>query len=208
MSDKCEAYGVAYSSEDSECDGCGDSEKCEELTEGEKPLKKKAGKTTEKTAKKKKVDCEDPDTGEDESPDGGEGDDVVESQEDSLDGMEIDEKFDVIAGRLSTVIGLLNRLVEGSPPTEKDDRSSKRKANEGKKADKEIRKANLLANGPYDSDGLAELTGRDIKMLASAMKLNSFGMTRDEAVKLISTAQKKSAPKSGGKKSGGKKKTK
>ena len=200
MSDKCEAYGVAYSGEDPECDGCGEADECKKLTDGEEEFvkKKKGGqkKKGEQQAKKKKV--EDEGVGEediDEEDIDEEDVDEGSGQEDSLEGMDVDEKFEVIAGRLATVVALLNRLVEGSPPTEKDDRSSKKKVNEGKKADKELRKANLLANGPYDADGLADLTGRDIKMLASAMKLNSFGMTRDDAVKLISGAQKKKKKK-------------
>ena len=42
---------------------------------------------------------------------------------------------------------------------------------------------------------LGDMAGRQIKMLASAMGVNSFGLSKDAAIKLIIAQQKKGAKK-------------
>ena len=53
------------------------------------------------------------------------------------------------------------------------------------KSEKEAKKQELLKGGPYDKKKLDGLKLMEIKMLASAMEINSFGKQRDEIVKLI-----------------------
>ena len=58
------------------------------------------------------------------------------------------------------------------------------------KTEKESIKQELLKGGPYDKKKLDELKLNEIKMLASAMEINSFGKQRDEIAKLILGNQK------------------
>ena len=53
------------------------------------------------------------------------------------------------------------------------------------KTEKESIKQELLKGGPYDKKKLDDLKLNEIKMLASAMEINSFGKHRDEIAKLI-----------------------
>ena len=53
------------------------------------------------------------------------------------------------------------------------------------KTEKETVKQELLKGGPYDKKKLDDLKLNEIKMLASAMEINSFGKQRDEIAKLI-----------------------
>lgn len=57
-------------------------------------------------------------------------------------------------------------------------------------AEKDAIKNELLKAGPYDKEKLDNLKGLEIKMLASAMKINAFGKNRDEITKLVLVKQK------------------
>ena len=57
-------------------------------------------------------------------------------------------------------------------------------------AEKQARKLKLLEGGPYNKESLAKLNNREIKMLASAMNINTFAKTRKEADQLIFEKQK------------------
>lgn len=60
------------------------------------------------------------------------------------------------------------------------------------KDEKDAVKAKLLKGAPYTKEQLQEkLNGRQVKMLAGAMGVNSFGKGRDEVTKMILAAQKK-----------------
>ena len=66
------------------------------------------------------------------------------------------------------------------------------------KSDKDEKKAELMKGVPYTVKTIAGLSGRDVKMLASAMEINSFGKARDVVEKLILKSaknKKKSAAK-------------
>jgi uncharacterized coiled-coil protein SlyX len=56
--------------------------------------------------------------------------------------------------------------------------------------EKQARKLKLLEAGPYNKEGLAKLNNREIKMLASALDINSFAKNRDQSVRSILEKQK------------------
>ena len=56
--------------------------------------------------------------------------------------------------------------------------------------EKQARKLKLLEAGPYTKESIAKLNNREVKMLASAMDINTFAKSRDEAVRLILEKQK------------------
>jgi len=60
-----------------------------------------------------------------------------------------------------------------------------------KKKRKEQRKAELLKDVPYTQKALKELKLKDLRMLASALNVNCFGMKSDQIFKEVVAAQKK-----------------
>ena len=56
--------------------------------------------------------------------------------------------------------------------------------------EKQARKLKLLEAGPYTKESIAKLNNREVKMLASAMEINTFAKSRVEAVQLILEKQK------------------
>jgi len=58
-------------------------------------------------------------------------------------------------------------------------------------AEKSHMKAELLKGIPYDNKKLEKLKTTELKLLASALGINSFGMKRAAIVKAIITKQKK-----------------
>jgi hypothetical protein len=58
-------------------------------------------------------------------------------------------------------------------------------------AEKTQIKEKLLKSVPYNKKALEELKGPELKMLASALEVNSFGVKRSELIKKIFVAQKK-----------------
>ena len=52
-------------------------------------------------------------------------------------------------------------------------------------------KKKLLKRVPYDKRKLEKLNLKDLRMLASAIKINSFGIKRDDLIKVILSKQKK-----------------
>ena len=52
-------------------------------------------------------------------------------------------------------------------------------------------KKKLLKGVPYDKRKLEKLNLKDLRMLASAIKINSFGINRDDLIKVILSKQKK-----------------
>ena len=83
--------------------------------------------------------------------------------------------------RMASVEAQLNLMV-GSVP---------RKSKKRSVADKETVKAELLKTAPYDKKRLDDMKINDMKLLASAMGINSFGKKRDALIKAILSAQKK-----------------
>jgi hypothetical protein len=83
--------------------------------------------------------------------------------------------------RMASVESQLNILV-GSAASKSRKRST---------ADKETIKAGLLKKGPYDRKKLESLKTTDMRMLASALGINSFGTKREDLIKAILSKQKK-----------------
>ena len=195
----CEAYGVAFDDDDEECAKCDVMAKCKALTEGEsddddepedKPEKStgkkgKAGKTGKKAGKKvgkkgKKPAEEDPDDPDDEPED-----DEPEDGDDST----ILKRLKSLEQR---VADLAEKIEAGG---------GKKKSGRGLDKDaKEEKKAELLAGMPYSKDDLGEMKNSEVKMLCSALTINSFGMSKDDAISEIVKVQKKKDNKGGKKK--------
>ena len=87
--------------------------------------------------------------------------------------------------RMSAAEALLNNLAGASP------KASNRPSKKRSSAEKEKIKAELLKGVPYEKKGLDNLKSAELRMLASAVKVNPFGMKRDEIMKGILAAQKK-----------------
>jgi len=215
----CEAYGVAFDDDDEECAKCDVMAKCKALTEGEsddddepedKPEKStgkkgKAGKTGKKAGKKvgkkgKKPAEEDPDDPDDEPEDDEPEDDEPEDDEPEDDEPEDDEPED---GDDSTILKRLKSLEQRvADLAEKIEAGGgKKKSGRGLDKDaKEEKKAELLAGMPYSKDDLGEMKNSEVKMLCSALTINSFGMSKDDAISEIVKVQKKKDNKGGKKK--------
>lgn len=97
--------------------------------------------------------------------------------------MNIDVRVSAVEVRMGALEALVNQLTIGKLNSPK----SKRLTSEEKVQIKE----NLLKNVPYDKKGLEGLNGPDLKMLASALEINSFGIKRSELIKKIFVKQKK-----------------
>ena len=69
--------------------------------------------------------------------------------------------------------------------------SAARKSKKRSTADKEKVKAELLKKAPYDRKKLESLKTTDMRMLASAMGIKSFGAKREDLIKAILSKQKK-----------------
>ena len=83
--------------------------------------------------------------------------------------------------RMASVESQLNILV-GSAASKSKKRSS---------AEKEKIKAGLLKKAPYDRKKLDSLKTTDMRMLASALGIKSFGAKREDLIKAILSKQKK-----------------
>jgi len=93
----------------------------------------------------------------------------------------VDVRVAALEIRIGAVEALLNNLVGASPKISK-------KISD---AEKDRMKAKLLKGVPYDNKKLEKLNSIQLKLLASAMKINSFGMKRVDIVKTILSKQKK-----------------
>jgi hypothetical protein len=93
----------------------------------------------------------------------------------------IDTRLSALEIRMASVEALLNNLAGSSS------RKTKKLSNE----EKERIKTKLLKGVPYDNKKLEKLNSIELKMLASAMKINSFGMKRVDIVKAVLSKQKK-----------------
>jgi len=96
----------------------------------------------------------------------------------------VDVRLSALEIRTSALEALVNNLTIGAPGVKV---GAKKKSD----AEKEKMKADLLKGGPYDQKKLMDLTGPQLKTLASALKLKSFGLKREEIVKAVLGAQKK-----------------
>ena len=83
--------------------------------------------------------------------------------------------------RMASVESQLNILV-GSAASKSKKHST---------ADKEKIKAELLKKAPYDRKKLESLKTTDMRMLASALGIKSFGTKREDLIKAILSKQKK-----------------
>lgn len=66
-----------------------------------------------------------------------------------------------------------------------------RKTKKMSDVEKDEIKKKLLKRAPYDKRKLEKLNLKDLRMLASAMEFNSFGIKRDDLIKAILSKQKK-----------------
>lgn len=66
-----------------------------------------------------------------------------------------------------------------------------RKSKKMTDVEKDQIKKKLLKRGPYDKRKLEKLNLKDLRMLASAIKINSFGIKREDLIKVILSKQKK-----------------
>jgi hypothetical protein len=83
--------------------------------------------------------------------------------------------------RMASVESQLNILVG----------SAARKSKKRSTVEKEKIKAELLKIGPYDRKKLDNLKTTDMRMLASALEIKSFGTRREDLIKAILSKQKK-----------------
>jgi len=114
---------------------------------------------------------------------------VIENEEMVMDGDNIKLRLAAVEVRISAVEALLNNLI-GS--------SSIRAVTATKKLssfEKERIKAELLEGVPYVRSQLKSIKTMKLKMLASALEVNPFGMKTDDIIKAILAAQKKKQAK-------------
>lgn len=93
----------------------------------------------------------------------------------------IDVRMSAIEIRMGALEAIVSQLTSGKIG------KSKRLTN----VEKSQIKGQLLKNVPYDKKGLEQLKGPELKMLASALEVNSFGVKRSELAKTIFAKQKK-----------------
>ena len=93
----------------------------------------------------------------------------------------IDTRLSALEIRMASVEALLNNLAG----------SSSRKTRKISDAEKDRMKSELLKGVPYDNKKLEKLNSIELKILASALGINSFGMKRVDIVKRILSKQKK-----------------
>jgi hypothetical protein len=92
-----------------------------------------------------------------------------------------DTRLSALEIRMASVEALLNNLAG----------SSSKKSKKMSDVEKGRIRAKLLKGVPYDKKSLEKLTLIELKILASAMKINSFGMKRVDIVKAVLSKQKK-----------------
>lgn len=93
----------------------------------------------------------------------------------------IDTRLSALEIRMASVEALLNNLAGAYP------RKTKKISDE----EKDSMKTKLLKDVPYDNKKLEKLTSIELKILASALGINSFGMKRVDIVKAVLSKQKK-----------------
>ena len=95
----------------------------------------------------------------------------------------IDVRMSAVEIRVGALEAMLNQITLGKVLSG----NSKRLTNDQKVQIKD----KLLKNVPYDKKGLEALNGPDLKFLASALEINSFGVKRSDLIKMIFVKQKK-----------------
>jgi hypothetical protein len=95
--------------------------------------------------------------------------------------MNMDVRLSAVEIRMGALEAIVNQLTTGK------NGKSQRLTNAAKSQIKE----KLLKNVPYDKKALEGLKGPELKMLASALEINSFGVKRSDLMKKIFIAQKK-----------------
>ena len=95
----------------------------------------------------------------------------------------VDVRLSATEIRIGALEAIVNQLTLGKMKST----MSKRLTSEEKSEIKE----KLLKNVPYDKKGLEDLNGPNLKMLASALEIYSFGVKRNELIKQIFVKQKK-----------------
>jgi uncharacterized coiled-coil protein SlyX len=93
----------------------------------------------------------------------------------------IDTRLSALEIRMASVEALLNNLAGASP----------RKTKKISVEEKDRMKSELLKGVPYDNKKLEKLNSIELKILASALGINSFGMKRVDIVKGVLSKQKK-----------------
>jgi hypothetical protein len=95
----------------------------------------------------------------------------------------IDVRMSAAEIRIGALEALVNQLTLGKMKGAMSKRLTKE--------EKSQKKDELLQKVPYDKKGLEALNGPDLKMLASALEINSFGIKRNDLIKQIFVKQKK-----------------
>jgi hypothetical protein len=94
----------------------------------------------------------------------------------------LDLRLSALEIRMASVEASLNNLVGVA---------STRKSKKMSEAQKDQMKKRLLRGLPYDKRRIEKLNLTELRILASAIKINSFGIKRDELIKIILSKQKK-----------------
>ena len=177
---ECEGYGLAFDEDDAECDECDVKEECESKTVGEE--------SEEEVESEGDEDLEIP-----------EDEDEPEEEEETTGkkgGKKPAAKKGGSTGMEKRVKALESRMDELE---EKVESGGGRSSGKATKAEKDAMKQELVDAGPYSKAELGELNGRQLKMLASGLGINSFGMGADDVTAAITKHYTK---KKGGKKPG------
>ena len=98
-----------------------------------------------------------------------------------MEGKGLELRVSALEARVQLLDSLIDKIIKGA------ETSPKRKTT---REQKEAAKQRLLDAGPYDKKSLEEMGGKDLRILASALNINSFGMARDKIVAAILTSQK------------------
>lgn len=180
----CEGYGTAYSEDDAECQDCDSATECKELMEGS---------STEAVGEEEEFAEELAGSDELEEESGfGEGD--LDSESATLGA-----RVEALEDRVSVLEGgdkVKKKQPEGLAEEEAlEEEAEAPPARKSSKQEKDDKKEALLSKAPYSSTQLGELNGREIKMLASAMGINSFGMSKDACKASILKSQAKGKKK-------------
>jgi len=126
------------------------------------------------------ADLDDPDSDDDggsddaddsDSDDGGSEEEVDDSPDDPVEIDALIARIEALEKRLDEAEKAMTKAAPASAGS--------------KKAAKEAKKAELLAGVPYTKESIEKLNSRELKMLASAMGINSFRVANDKLIPQI-----------------------
>ena len=106
----------------------------------------------------------------------------IEKTEDTTEELDDPEDIDTLNARVTMLEKRLDEVLEMMKNKPAEAPAAKSKSS---KAEKDAAKAKLLESCPYDKTTIAELNGREVKQLASALGIKSFGMKQNVVVAAI-----------------------